>query len=77
MARGFEAAGENGSDSMAMMGMGVGMTGQAMNFQQQQDDQAPYQNPFQGQGQQQAAGPQQPPQPAAPAAARRAGRPRR
>lgn len=36
VARGFENAGENsGSGGMAMMGMGLGVTGQALNFQQQ------------------------------------------
>ncbi|HUH53913.1 MAG TPA: SPFH domain-containing protein [Microbacteriaceae bacterium] len=58
VARGFEAAGEGGGGNMAMMGMGLGMTGQAMNFQQQGQQQAPYQNPFQ-QGQQQPQGQQQ------------------
>lgn len=60
VARGFEAAGEGGGGNMAMMGMGLGMTGQAMQFQQGQQ-QAPYQNPFQGQqqGQPQQAQPQQ------------------
>ncbi|WP_371164391.1 SPFH domain-containing protein [Buchananella felis] len=47
VARGFEAAGQNGGGGMAMMGMGLGMTGQALNFQQQQGAPAPYQNPFQ------------------------------
>lgn len=41
VARGFEAAGEGGSGNMAMMGLGVGMTGQALNFQQQQTQAAP------------------------------------
>lgn len=41
VARGFEAAGQGGGGNMAMMGMGVGMTGQALNFQQQQTQQAP------------------------------------
>src|SRR5699024_10873402 len=50
VARGMESAGEGGAGNMAMMGMGLGMTGQAVNFQQQ-GQQAPYQNPFQ-QGQQ-------------------------
>src|SRR5690606_22508569 len=36
VARGFEAAGEGGGGNMAMMGMVLGMTGQALNFQQQQ-----------------------------------------
>lgn len=54
VARGFEAAGEGGGGNMAMMGMGVGMTGQALNFQQPQ---AP------------AAAPPAPPAPPAPAAA--------
>ncbi|MHA3684489.1 SHOCT domain-containing protein [Leucobacter sp. HY1908] len=36
VARGFEAAGDGGGGNMAMMGMGLGMTGQALNFQQQQ-----------------------------------------
>ncbi|MDO4791894.1 MAG: SPFH domain-containing protein, partial [Buchananella hordeovulneris] len=49
VARGFEAAGQNGGGNMAMMGFGVGMTGQALNFQQQQAGPAPYQNPFQQQ----------------------------
>lgn len=63
MARGFEAAGQNsGGQGIAMMGMGVNAAGGAMNFQQNQQQPAPYQNPFQqGQqgGQQQY---QQPPQ---------------
>lgn len=66
VARGFEAAGEGGGGNMAMMGMGLGMTGQAMNFQQQ-NQQAPYQNPFQNGGDQGQA--QQQPQQAPPAAA--------
>lgn len=41
VARGFEAAGEGGGGNMAMMGMGLGMTGQALNFQQQQPQQMP------------------------------------
>ncbi len=41
VARGFEAAGSTeGSGGMAMMGLGVGMTGQALNFQQQQQQPA-------------------------------------
>lgn len=44
VARGFEASGENtGAGGMAMMGMGVGMTGQALNFQQQPGQQVPQQ----------------------------------
>lgn len=59
VARGFEAAGQNGGGNMAMMGMGVGMTGQALNFQQQvPQQQVPQQAP-----------PAPAPQPAAPAAA--------
>ena len=62
VARGFESAGSNaGAGGMALMGMGVGMTGQALNFQQQQQQQQPQQ------GQQQAAPAEQ--QAAAPAAA--------
>lgn len=69
MARGFEAAGENsGGQGIAMMGMGVGAAGGAVNFQQNPNQPAPYQNPFQGQQgqqqgqQQQQQGQQQPPQ---------------
>ena len=52
MARGFEAAGQNGGGAdIAMMGMGMNAAGAAVNFQQS-GQQAPYQNPFQ-QGQQQ------------------------
>ena len=51
MARGFEAAGENGAGNMAMMGMGINYAGNAMNFQQQNQQPAPYQNPFQQGGQ--------------------------
>ena len=57
MARGFEAAGENGAGNMAMMGWGVNTAGGAVNFQQQ-NQQAPYQNPFQG-GPQGGQAPQQ------------------
>lgn len=61
MARGFEAAGQNsGGQGIAMMGMGVNAAGGAMNFQQNQQQPAPYQNPFQ-QGQQ-GGQYQQPPQ---------------
>lgn len=59
MARGFEAAGEHGGGGgIAMMGMGVNSAGAAMNFQQQ-DQNAPYQNPFQQQAPQQQAQPAQ------------------
>ncbi|KAB1644868.1 SPFH domain-containing protein [Gulosibacter chungangensis] len=69
MARGFEAAGENsGGQGIAMMGMGVGAAGGAVNFQQNPNQPAPYQNPFQGQQQQQQGYQQgqQPPQQQAP-----------
>ncbi|MDJ1372447.1 SPFH domain-containing protein [Gulosibacter molinativorax] len=63
MARGFESAGENsGGQGIAMMGMGVGAAGGAVNYQQNPNQPAPYQNPFQGQqqgGQQQQAPQQQ------------------
>lgn len=62
VARGMEAAGAAGAGNIAMMGMGVGMAGQAVGLPQQQSQPGPYQNPFQ----QQAAAP---PAPAAPAAA--------
>lgn len=66
VARGFESAGEGGGGNMAMMGMGVGMTNQALNFQQQ--PQQPQYQPPQQQQQQQPQQPQQP-APAAPAPA--------
>ncbi|SJM69925.1 SHOCT domain-containing protein [Gulosibacter sp. 10] len=60
VARGFESAGENsGGQGIAMMGMGMNAAGGAMNFQQNPNQPAPYQNPFQ---QQQQQGGQQPPQ---------------
>src|SRR5690606_3297094 len=48
VARGFESAGQNsGGQGIAMMGMGMNAAGGAMNFQQNPNQPAPYQNPFQ------------------------------
>ncbi|GGA66591.1 virion core protein (lumpy skin disease virus) [Pseudoclavibacter endophyticus] len=65
VARGFESAGQNsGGQGIAMMGMGMNAAGGAMNFQQNPNQPAPYQNPFQQgqQPQQQASAPQGQPQ---------------
>lgn len=52
VARGFESAGETqGSQGVAMFGVGMNAAGNAMNFQQNPNQPPPYQNPFQ-QGQQ-------------------------